>query len=165
MNAAIRLAMEQDIDDIREIFNYAIINTTAVYHYETYSLQMMQDWFAQKQANDFPVLVAVINNAIAGFASYGTFRPHSAYQYTVEVSVYVAPIFQQLGIAKQLYNILIPLAKEKGKHCIMAGIDAANDVSIQLHEKYGFKQVALLTEVGYKFNRWLDLVLMQLLLN
>ncbi|MGK4568688.1 N-acetyltransferase family protein [Flavobacterium sp. 3HN19-14] len=96
--------------------------------------------------------------------SYGTFRIKAAYQFTVEHSVYVAEEFSGKGIGKLLLQQLIATAKEEGYHLMIGCIDADNSGSIAFHEKFGFEVTGHLKEVGFKFDRWLDLVLMQLVL-
>jgi L-amino acid N-acyltransferase len=160
----LRTATEADLPQLLDIYNDVILNTTAVYSYDPHNLQMRQEWFAQKQQAGHPVFVAEEENTIVGFSSYGPFRAWQAYQFTVENSVYVKKDCRGKGIAKLLMQPLIDSAKNAGLHTIVAGIDATNEASIRLHQQFGFKQVAYFKEVGYKFNRWLDLVFMQLML-
>lgn len=160
----IRSATEADLPEILQIYNEAILNTTAVYDYEPHTLAMRQHWFRAKQADNFPVLVADSQNAVLGFAALGLFRAWEAYRYTVENSIYVAPNHRGKGIGKQLLQALIHAAQTREFHVIVAGIDAENAISIQLHEQLGFRKVAHFQQVGYKFNRWLDLVFMQRIL-
>lgn len=161
MQVSIIPASENKLPDILEIYNDAIINTTAVYDYTPHSLAMRQAWFEDKQRRDIPVLVAMAQQQVAGFASWGPFRPWAAYKYTVEHSVYVHPRFRQLGIAKQLLAELIKQAEQKQVHCMIGGIDADNTVSIHLHRQFGFESAGQLNQVGYKFGKWLNLVFMQ----
>ena len=161
---SIRTATEADLPQILDIYNDVILNTTAVYNYDTHTLQMRQEWFAQKQQQGFPVFVAEEENTIVGFSTYGPFRAWQAYQYTVENSVYVKADCRGKGIAKLLMQPVIDAATAAGKHTIVAGIDATNKASIRLHEQFGFVEVACFKEVGYKFNRWLDLTFLQLIL-
>ena len=160
----IRTATEEDLNEILEIYNDAILNTTSVYNYEPHTLAMRAEWFRQKQKDGFPVLVATQDDKIVGFSTYGHFRAWAAYKYSVEVSVYIHPEHRGKGIAKLLYHPLIEKAKEQQLHALMAGIDASNIASIKLHEQFGFKTVGLFKEVGFKFNQWLDLQFMQLIL-
>ncbi|MDB9526374.1 GNAT family N-acetyltransferase [Oscillatoria sp. CS-180] len=157
----IRPAEESDLSAILDIYNDAILNTTAVYDYQPHTLSMRQNWFAAKQAGGFPVLVAELENHVAGFAALGTFRTWDAYRYTAENSVYVAPHCRGRGIGKRLLGRLIEEAQMMGLHAIVAGIDADNAVSLKLHEHYGFQEVAHFRQVGYKFDRWLDLKFLQ----
>ena len=109
-------------------------------------------------------MVAVQRDTVVGFSTYGHFRAWAAYKYSVEISVYIHPEYRGKGIAKLLYPPLFQKAKEQQLHALIAGIDAANIASIKLHEQFGFKTVGLFKEVGYKFDQWLDLQFMQLLL-
>ncbi|WP_207493976.1 GNAT family N-acetyltransferase [Aridibaculum aurantiacum] len=162
---AIRLASLSDLPSIRQIYNDVILHTTAVYDYEAHSEQMMQEWFANKEKDGFPIFVAVDGDAVIGFSTFGPFRRWAAYQYTVENSVYVAETARGKGAGRLLLNHVVDAAKLQGNHCIVAGIDATNQASISLHQSVGFKEVAHFKEVGYKFGRWLDLKFLQLMLD
>lgn len=160
----IRQATAADLPAILEIYNDVIVNTTAVYDYNPHTLAMRQQWFETKQQQGFPVFVAEENGEILGFSSIGPFRAWAAYQYTVENSIYVAAAARGRGIAKLLMPPLIAAARQLKLHTMVAGIDASNEASIALHKKFGFTEVAHFKEVGYKFNRWLDLKFLQLIL-
>lgn len=165
MNLIIRHATERDVEGILEIFNHALIHTTAIYSYEPYSLQKMRDWFNEKKRLKEPLYVAISNDKVAGYVTYGEFRKRPAYKYTVEHSIYVHKNFRKQGIANMLMEKIIAVAEENGIHSLMGGIDAENEVSILFHKKFGFKEVGHIREVGFKFNRWLDLKFMQLILD
>jgi phosphinothricin acetyltransferase len=160
----IRTARETDLEAILEIYNDAILNTTAVYDYEPHTLEMRRQWFRIKEAQGYPVFVAEENGKIAGFSSMGPFRAWAAYKYSVENSIYVAAGQRGKGIGKLLLEPLIKAASALDLHTIIAGIDATNEISIKLHRSVGFEEVAHFKQVGYKFGRWLDLTFMQLLL-
>ena len=160
----VRHAVESDLNAILGIYNNAILNTTAVYDYEPHNLEMRKQWFAAKQQHGFPVLVAEENEEVLGFSSIGPFRAWAAYKYSVENSIYVKDGHRGKGIGKLLMQPLIDNAKALKYHTIIAGIDAANDASMALHKQFGFVEVAHFKEVGYKFDRWLDLVFMQLII-
>jgi phosphinothricin acetyltransferase len=157
----IRQATANDLPTLLEIYNHIILTTTAVYDYEPHTIEMRNKWFKEKQEKQFPVFVAEKNNKIVGFSSYGTFRAWEGFKYTVENSIYVASDCRGQGIGKLLLPPLIEAAANQNIHAIVAGIDATNLTSIALHEKYGFKKVACFKEVGFKFDRWLDLVFME----
>jgi L-amino acid N-acyltransferase YncA len=161
----IRAAVSGDVPGILEIYNDAILNTTAVYTYEARPLDWMEQWFIEKQDKGLPVFVADVEGRVAGFASYGPFRPWPAYKYSVEHSIYVNKDFRRQGIAKKLLRVLIDKASASGLHTIVAGIDSGNAVSISLHREFGFREAGTLSQVGYKFGRWLDLQFMQLILS
>ncbi|WP_430901553.1 MULTISPECIES: GNAT family N-acetyltransferase [unclassified Paraflavitalea] len=150
---------------ILEIFNDAILNSTALYDYEPRTLENMNAWFKTKDAGNYPVIGLVDeNDQLLGFGSYGTFRERAAYKPTVEHSIYIHKDHRGKGLGKILMPEIINAAKLQGYHCIMAGIDASNAVSIKLHEQFGFREVGVIKEVGFKFNRWLDLAFYQLLI-
>ena len=160
----IRLATSNDLDDILEIYNDVVKNTTAVYDYEPRTREAQLLWFENKTKENYPIFVAEKNERVVGFASYGQFRPWPAYIHTVEHAIYVSQKFSTQGIGTALLSALIEHAK-KNYHSMIAGIDANNIASIKLHEKFGFVQVGYLKEVGWKFDKWLDLVFMELLLS
>ena len=161
----IRLANEEDLPQLLIIYNDIIINTTAVYQYETHTLAMRQAWYDAKAKDNIPVFVAEENKVIVGFSSFGPFRAWQAYKYTIENSVYVAASQRGKGIGRLLIEPLIKSAKEKDMHAIIAGIDATNEASIKLHRSFGFEEVAHFKQVGYKFGRWLDLKFLELILD
>ncbi|QYJ75885.1 MULTISPECIES: GNAT family N-acetyltransferase [Shewanella] len=150
---------------IQHIFNHAIANTTALYEYEPRDMARIAAWFAQKEGA-YPVLGAFDEKGdLMGFASYGPFRGFPANLYSVEHSVYVHPDHRGKGVALQLMQALIQAAKDAGLHMMVGGIDASNNASIALHQKLGFEHAGTLKEVGYKFDRWLDLAFYQLKLS
>jgi L-amino acid N-acyltransferase len=163
-NIHLHEATPRDLPALLEIYNDVIANTTAVYDYEPHTLEMRTQWLHTKNEQGFPVFVATMDNEIVGFSSIGPFRAWAAYKFSVENSVYVAAKHRGKGIAKKLILPLIEAAKQLGMHTIVAGIDASNEASLRLHEHFGFKEVAHFKEVGYKFNRWLDLKFLQLML-
>lgn len=160
---SIRKATENDLQQILDIYNDAILNTTAVYDYELHTLEMRKQWFETKQQQGFPVFVAEDNGEVLGFSSIGPFRAWAAYKYSVENSIYVKSGQRGKGIGKLLMQPLIDAAKEMKLHTIIAGIDADNKLSIEFHKQFGFEEVGYFKEVGWKFDRWLDLVFMQLI--
>lgn len=165
MSIFIRPAEEKDLQGILEIYNDAILNTTAIYNYKPYTKAEIEHWFADKKRDNHPVFVTEIDNKIAGFVTYGPFRVRPAYKYSIEHSVYVHPDFRKRGIAKKLLAMIIEVARENNYHAIVAGIDADNKVSIELHKQFHFVEVGHIKQVGYKFNRWLDLTFMELVLD
>jgi len=159
----VRDATENDLPAILAIYNEVIVNTTAVYDYEPHTLDMRTAWFNTKKEQGFPVFVAAENGKILGLSSIGPFRTWAAYKYSVENSVYVASEARGKGIGKLLMPPIIEAAKQMGMHSIIAGIDAGNEASLQLHRHFGFEEVAHFKQVGWKFERWLDLKFLQLI--
>lgn len=149
-----------------DLFNDAILKTTALYDYEPRTAESMVTWFDAKQVDEYPVIGAETDDGeLMGFATYGCFRPHAAYKYTVEHSVYVRERFRRQGVALQLMRELIKVARRKDYHVLVGGIDARNAGSIALHEKLGFSHAGTVRHAGFKFGRWLDLALYQLVLD
>jgi L-amino acid N-acyltransferase len=164
MNYAVRDARESDLAEMLAIYNDAVLTTTAVYDYRPRSPEQQVAWFRAKCDQDLPVLVAESDGAIVGFASYGPFRPWPAYLHSVENSIYVAADWRGRGIGSLLLPALIQHASDRGLHTMIAGIDTSNEASLRLHAKFGFTSVAQFREVGWKFERWLDLTFLQRML-
>ncbi|OCB71140.1 GNAT family N-acetyltransferase [Flavobacterium crassostreae] len=164
MEMLLRNYKTQDTQAIVAILNYHILHSTALYDYEPRTYAQQKALLEDKINNNFPVIVAEFAGKVVGFGMYSEFRFKEAYKFTVEHSVYVANEFHGKGLGKQLLEALIVVAKKQGLHTMIAVIDAENQSSIVFHEKYGFKTVGILKETGYKFNRWLDSVFMQLIL-
>jgi phosphinothricin acetyltransferase len=166
----IRPATQSDLAEILRIYNYAVEHTTAVFEYRPHTIDMRREWFRAKQAASLPVIVASVASvagepgSVRGFATYGPFRAWPAYKYSVEHSVYVDPAVHRQGIGTALVRAIIDEARARDLHVVMAGITSDNGVSLRLHERLGFKEVANIPEVGFKFGRWLDLKLLQLVL-
>jgi len=161
----IREAQEGDLPAILEIYNDVVATSTAIYRDEPATLEDRRSWFAARKSEGQPVLVATDGGAVVGFAAFGGFRPWPGYRFTVEHSVHVRADRRGQGVGGALMTPLIARATALGMHVMIAGIDADNARSIRFHERLGFARVAHLREVGFKFGRWLDLVLMQRILN
>jgi phosphinothricin acetyltransferase len=159
----IREASESDLTALLSIYNEIILKTTAVYDYEPHTTDMRKQWFETKKQQGFPVFVAEEEGKILGFSSIGPFRAWAAYKFSVENSVYVAAEARGKGIGKLLIPPLIGAAKKLGLHTIISGIDATNEASLRLHKSFGFEEVAHFKQVGWKFDRWLDLKFLQLI--
>ena len=164
MKLEIRPAGSDDLDAMLAIYNDAIIKTTAVYDYQARTNEAQRLWFETKQAQRLPVFVAHDGATIIGFGSFGPFRPWPAYQYTVENSLYVDSAHRRKGAGTALLASLVTAAQSAGYHTMVAGIDATNEASLVLHRRAGFEPVAHFREVGWKFERWLDLVFMEKML-
>ncbi|MGB6007423.1 N-acetyltransferase family protein [Castellaniella sp.] len=157
---------ERHATAILDIFNEAILNSTALYDYAPRAPESMGPWFAAKEKGGFPVIgIEDASGALLAFGSYGTFRAWPAYKYTVEHSVYVHPDHRGRGLGREILQALIAAARDRGVHALVGGIDAANAGSIALHKRLGFSHVGTLPQVGFKFGRWLDLSFYQLLLD
>jgi phosphinothricin acetyltransferase len=162
--ATIRRARREDCDAILAIYNDAVLNTTASYDLEPRTLEDRLEWFDGHERDQYPIFVAEEGGVILGWSSLSRFHARHGYRYTVENSVYVAASSRGRGIGALLLAPLIDVARERGWHAIIAGIDAGNAVSLRLHARFGFEKVGHFREVGHKFGRWLDVVYLQRLL-
>jgi len=158
----IREANENDLMDILEIYNDAILNTTAVYAYKAHTLNERAQWYKTKKQDGHPILVFEKDDKVVAFATFGPFRAWPAYKYTIEHSIYVHRNYRNQGIATKLMQEIIRIATERGYATLVAGIDAANENSIKMHERMGFKYSGVIKKAGYKFSKWLDLAFYQL---
>jgi phosphinothricin acetyltransferase len=164
MGVIIRNAKRDDLPSILKIVNYEIENTTSVYDYKTRTLQNQIAWFEKKKLKKMPVIIAEKNGYVIGFGTFGIFRPWEGYQFSAEHSIYMNKNFRGKGTGKKIMNKLIQLAKEQNFHIMIAGIDANNTKSIKFHHNFGFKEVGRFDQIGFKFEKWLDLIFMQLFL-
>lgn len=164
MEIQIRAYQTEDTQAILDIINYNILHSTALYDYNIRNYEQQKAILEDKSNKGFPVIVAELNAELVGFGMYSEFRFREAYKFTVEHSVYVSEKNVGKGIGKVLLSQLIQLAKAQGLHTMIGVIDSENQGSIHFHEQFGFKTVGIIKESGYKFDRWLDSVFMQLLL-
>lgn len=173
----IRLATPDDIPAINAIFNYYVRYSTATYNTEPTSDPDRATWLAQ-HTTAHPAIVMegslprrpipgrpeLAPQPILGWASLSPFRPHHAYHLTVEDSIYLHPDHHRQGLGRILLQELIARGRTLHHRTIVAVIDGEQTPSIALHEALGFVQAGVLKQVGRKFDRWLDVVYMQLLL-
>lgn len=160
----VRPATSVDAVGIRDIYNQAVTSTTDTFDLVPRSLDQQLAWLAD-HAGAHPAVVAVEpDGTVIGFGSLSPYRPRPAYATTVEDSVYVAESARGRGIGRALLAELVRLGREHGFHSVIGRIVGHNEVSIGLHRACGFTEVGVEREVGRKFGRWLDVVVMQLLL-
>ncbi|GGB57837.1 N-acetyltransferase [Roseibium aquae] len=162
----IRDANMQDVAALLELKNHAVRHLEATWTTELETQNGTQRWLETQQAAGLPVLVACApSGEVLGYASYGPYRPKNGYRHTISHSVYVQPGRQGGGVGSALLEELIMRAANGGYHVMVAGIDGGNAGSISFHQKRGFEISGRLPQVGTKFGRWLDLVLMTRVLN
>jgi L-amino acid N-acyltransferase YncA len=159
----IRKATINDLIAINDIYNYYVSNSTCTYQTIFESIENRHVWFNEHN-NYYPIIVAEINKGVIGWASISKFKNREAYKPTVEISIYIRHDKLFNGIGTILLEELIILSKINGYHSIIAVISSDQEASVKLHEKFGFIKVAYLKEVGYKFDKLLDVVYFQLLL-
>ena len=160
----VRDAGEADLPAILDIHNAAVLNETSIWHDDISDLAERRAWWQAQTARGFPVYVADVNGTISGYGTFGEFRPHQGYGFTVEHSIYVAGTVQRRGIGSVLLTRLIAEARRAGKHAMIGGIASDNLASLALHQRFGFIETGRMPQVGFKFGRWLDLVFVQKLL-
>ncbi len=154
--------VEADLPGLLAIYNDVIATSTAVYSDRPTTLDERREWWQARRKAGYPVLVARDDAGVVGFATFGDFRSWPGYRHTVEHTVHVRADGRGQGIGSALVRALLPRAASLGKHVMIGAIDAANDGSIRMHERLGFVRAATLREVGRKFDRWLDLVFVQI---
>lgn len=157
----IRAAREEDLSRLTEIYNWAILNTTATFDIEPQSVDARKPWFFQ-HTGKHPLIVAEYDGKVVGYSSLSRFREKQAYERTVELSVYVHPSYWNKGVGTALMKKILDMAAELGHHTVVSGITAGNDTSIRMHQKLGFKFCGCFKEVGFKFGQWQDVVFYQL---
>jgi phosphinothricin acetyltransferase len=158
----VRPATFDDISEITRIYDHAVKHGTASFELEPPDVaELTARWRAIRSAH-LPYIVAEQGGRIAGYAYAGPYRARPGYRYTVENSVYIAPWGRRRGIGRVLLDRVITAASERGMRQMVAIIgDSAHVASIALHERAGFRLVGVLENVGCKFGRWLDTVIMQ----
>ncbi|CAL8972341.1 L-methionine sulfoximine/L-methionine sulfone acetyltransferase [Propionicimonas sp. T2.31MG-18] len=161
----IRPARPADLPALLEIYNDAVVHTTASWDLLPWTPVEHAEWYATKAGHGHPVLVADEDGEVVGYAAYGPFRAKAGYAATMEHSVYVRPADQGRGIGRALLEAVVAAARANGVHALIGGLSADNEASVGLHRSLGFVEVGRLPQVGRKFDRWLDLVLVQLILD
>ena len=161
----IRKAELTDSGAICKIYNHYIENTIVTFEEAPVSKPEMTARISAVLDESFPWLVYCSDQQVLGYAYAGPWKSRSAYNYSVEVTVYLDHNFTGKGIGSALYTSLISDIKEKGMHAVFGGIALPNEASIALHEKLGFSKVAHFKEVGFKFGQWIDVGYWELLLD
>jgi len=162
MSPIIRPATESDLVAINDIYNHYVLHSNCTYQEEPETIESRRKWFAHHGAGH-PVIVAEMNGRVVGWGSLSAFHERSAYRHTVENSVYIHHQYHRHGIGSMLLEELITLAKNAGHRAIIAGIDSEQAGSVALHAKFGFREVGRLRQVGFKSDRGLDVIYMELI--
>jgi L-amino acid N-acyltransferase YncA len=156
----IRPANPDDLIAITGIYNEAVLTTDATFDTEPKSVENQKEWFDSHNSRN-PIIVAEIENTVIGWASLSKWSDRFAYSDTAEISVYIKDGYRGQGTGRQLIERIIQAGEEVGLHTIISRIVAGNEESIHLHEVFGFEHIGVMKEVGIKFGRLLDVVLMQ----
>ncbi len=161
----IRPATRADCPGVLAIYNDAVLTTTATYDYEPRTLEQREGWFDDHARDGYAVFVAEGEGGrIVGWSALNPYHARPGYRFTSENSIYIAADMRGQGLGKLLLAPLIEAARRKGLHAIIAAIDATNEASLRLHARFGFVHVGHFKQVGYKFDRWLDVIYMERLL-
>lgn len=161
----IRLGVTADLPAINAIYADAVLHTVTTWDYEPMDLERREAWFTGHEEERLPVLVAVDEaGAVLGWGSLSRYDRRPGYRFTVENSLYVGEEHQGRGVGRRLLAALIAAARGLGMHSIVAAIDGENEPSLRLHRASGFEPAGRVREAGFKFDRWLDVVYLQLLL-
>ncbi|UCG91374.1 MAG: N-acetyltransferase [candidate division WOR-3 bacterium] len=158
-----RKATLDDLQAISDIYNEAIVNTTATFDTQPKTLEEQKDWFNSHKPK-YPIIVAEIDGSIVGWAALSEWSDRCAYTDTAEISVYIRNGYRGKGIGSRLINETLQAGKGAGLHTVIARIEKSNATMIHLCEKKGFIHIGIMKEVGRKFNRLLDVVMMQIIL-
>ena len=162
-DVVVRLATLDDAEAIQRIYNHEVEHTTHTFDLVPRTLEEQQAWL-QDRSGALGVLVAEIDGQVVGFSSLSEYRPRAAYRTSVESSVYVNETMRGRGVGRRLLHDLVDLAKASGFHTMVARIAGEHEASVKLHEAVGFATVGTEREVGRKFGRWLNVVVMQRML-
>ena len=157
----IRDAVEADLRRITEIYNEVLTTSTAIFNDRPATVEERIDWWKGRVEQGYPLLVAVEDGAVLGFATFGDFRSWPGYRFTVEGTIHIHSAARRKGVGAELLSALLERAKAAGKHVMIAGVDALNTASLNFLEGHGFERVGHLHEVGYKFDKFLDLIFLE----
>ena len=157
----IRRARETDAPKITEIFNHEVANAAAIWVETSVDETNRRAWLAERQAKNWPVLVAEDNNEVLGFGSYGPFRPYEGFRNTVEHLVYVSSAARGKGVGRLLLTALIEDARQHGMKVIVGAVDAENEPSLKLHQALGFIETGRMMRIGEKWGQRRHMVLLQ----
>ena len=160
----VRLASLDDAEPIRRIYNHEVEHSSVTFDLVSRTLEDQRAWLREREGA-LGVVVAVIDAQVVGFASLSEYRSRPAYRTSVENSVYVDESARGLGVGAALLDELIALARARGFHSMIGRIVGGHEASIALHRKVGFDIVGTEREIGRKFGKWLDVVVVQLLLS
>ncbi|MFM8015629.1 MAG: N-acetyltransferase family protein [Actinomycetota bacterium] len=161
---SLRAAQVSDAEAIAVIYNYEVETSTATFDLVPRSSEAQREWITAR-SGAFSALVAEDSAAgVIGFAALSTYRDRAGYRTTVENSVYVHRDHQRRGVGRLLLGALLEVARDSGFHTVIARIDSQSSGSLALHESLGFVVVGVERQIGRKFGRWLDSVIMQKML-
>jgi len=151
-----RLATTADADAVARIYNHYVTETIVTFEEKAISASEMARRIQEIGSASLPWLVAERDAQVVGYAYACRWHARSAYRFSAEITVYLDPGRSRLGIGSQLYGQLFPILQARGIHAVIGGIVLPNEASVALHENFGLSKVAHFKEVGFKFDRWID---------
>ena len=152
----IRQADRSDAASIASIYNHYVAETVVTFDEQPISSEEMARRIEEVQAASLPWLVAEHDDRVVGYAYAAPWKRRAAYRFSVEITVYLDPNHFGRKLGTKLYNELFAILRNTQAHAVIGGIALPNDASVALHEKFGMHKVAVFKEVGFKFNRWID---------
>jgi len=152
----IRAVRAEDAEAVARIYNHYIANTVVTFEEAAVPASEIAQRFEVVRSAALPWLVAQVGGQVSGYAYASRWNGRSAYKFSAEITVYLAPERAGRGVGSRLYDELFELLRARGTHVVIAGISLPNDASVALHEKFGLEKVAYFKEVGHKFGRWID---------
>lgn len=160
----VRAATEDDVPAITDIYNHEVLHGTATFDTEPKTLEDRVRWFRETNRPPHCVIVAEDGGLVAGWGCLHPFHARAAYRFSTEDSVYIHRDRRGEGIGKLILAGLVERARRAGFHTVLAGMSEGNEASVRLHRSFGFELIGVQREVGYKFERWLDVTWMQKML-
>lgn len=162
--ATIRPAVETDAEQLSALYNHYVLNSTITFEEQPVPPAEMASRIRNIQSAALPWFVCLADDEVLGYAYAHKWRERAAYRHSTEITIYVHDGLNRGGIGTRLYEQLLPAVKACGVHAVIGGVALPNEASIRLHQKFGFEQVAHFKEVGFKFNRWIDVTYWQVIL-
>ena len=159
----VRPATKDDLIAIMDIYNQAIMNTTATFDTEPKSFENRLEWFTNRDES-FIIMVIEVDNLVVGYAALNKWSERKAYDITAEISIYISESHRGKGFGKLLLNTIVLSAKNTKLNSLLARITEGNEQSIYMHQQVGFAIVGVMKKVGEKFGRMLDVTMLQLML-
>ncbi|HVF73033.1 MAG TPA: GNAT family N-acetyltransferase [Chthoniobacterales bacterium] len=163
MTHALRTATPADAGAITDLLNHYVSKTTSTFITEPQTVEQQIAWFTQRSER-YPAVAVETGGRLIGWGALSPHNPRGGYRYSADISIYLHPDFHRQGIGRALLRELIERARSLGHHVLVAGCCTESTASIALHESLGFERVGTFRQIGRKFDRWLDVVYLQLIL-
>lgn len=151
----IRKARREDLRELLDIYNYEVLNGVATFDLNPKSMEEWEKWYTAHNVGNHPLIVAVYDGHVAGYASLSSYREKEAYRSTVELSVYVSPVYRRRGVAAALMKEILELARQdESIHMVVSVITSGNEASEKLHRRFGFSFCGTIHDMGFKMGEY-----------